>query len=114
MLVGFNAADHGRAIEALTDEKVVASAMRTLQTIFGDRIPDPTRFQITRWAQDPFASGSYSYNAVGSTPATRKTLAAPLEGRVFFAGEAVHPRYFGTAHGAYLSGLRAAQEIHST
>ncbi|WP_363079367.1 FAD-dependent oxidoreductase [Leptolyngbya sp. 'hensonii'] len=29
----------------------------------------------------------------------------------FFAGEATHRQHFGTVHGAYLSGLRAAQEI---
>jgi monoamine oxidase len=30
---------------------------------------------------------------------------------LFFAGEATEGRYFGTVHGAYLSGLRAAKEI---
>jgi monoamine oxidase len=38
-------------------------------------------------------------------------LAAPLSGRLFFAGEATEQRLFGTAHGAYASGLRAAEEI---
>lgn len=114
VLLGFNAADRGREIEALSDEKIVASALETLRTIFGERIPKPTAYQVTRWAKDPFALGSYSFNAVGSTPNMRKALAAPLEGRVFFAGEAAHPAYFATAHGAYLSGLRAAIEIAST
>ena len=30
---------------------------------------------------------------------------------VFFCSEASNGDYYGTAHGAYLSGLRAAQEI---
>lgn len=111
VLLGFNAADYGREIEALTDAQIVASAMQTLKTIFGADIPQPLDYQITRWASDPFARGSYSYNAVGSTPAMRTALAAPLEQRVFFAGEATNKAYFGTAHGAYLSGLRAAGEI---
>ncbi len=111
ILLGFNAADQGRAIEAWSDQAIVASAMGTLRTIFGDDIPDPLDYQLTRWASDPFALGSYSYDAVGVSPTTRKALAKPLQNRLFFAGEATEHNYYGTAHGAYLSGLRAAKEM---
>jgi monoamine oxidase len=37
-------------------------------------------------------------------------LALPFEQRLFFAGEATHTDDFSTAHGAYDSGLRAAEE----
>jgi monoamine oxidase len=114
VLLGFNAADRGREIEAWPDREIVASAMQTLRTIFGADTPEPTDYQITRWASDSLAFGSYSFNALGSTPKSRKELAAPLGGRVFFAGEASSADYFGTAHGAYLSGLRAAQELQET
>jgi monoamine oxidase len=113
VLLGFNAADRGREIEAWSDERVVQSAMQTLQTIFGSKVPQPLGYQITRWAADPFARGSYSFNAVGSTPRMRNVLAEPLSQRLFFAGEATHHDHFSTAHGAYLSGLRAAKEVLS-
>lgn len=111
VLLGFHAGDRGRAIEALSDRDTVASAMRTLRTIFGPHIPEPIDFQITRWASDPFALGAYSYNPVGIHPRARDELAKPLRDRLFFAGEATDPDHFATAHGAYLSGLRAAEEI---
>lgn len=111
ILLGFSAADESRKIEAWSDQNIIASAMRTLRKIYGTGIPEPIDYQITRWATDPFALGSYSYNPLGIAPDTRKLLAAPLERRVFFAGEATEHDYFGTAHGAYLSGLRAAHEI---
>lgn len=111
VLLGFNAADRGREIEALSDEAIVASAMETLKTIFGESIPEPTGFQVTRWGQDPYAFGSYSFNSVGSTPEMRDTLAEALEERLFFAGEATSSAYFGTAHGALLSGLDVAKQI---
>lgn len=114
VLLGFNAADRGREIESWSDAKIVSSAMQTLRTIFGNDIPDPIDFQITRWAKDPFALGSYSFNPVGSHPSQRHQLAKPLNNRVFFAGEATEVNYFGTAHGAYLSGLRAADEIDNS
>lgn len=113
LLLGFNAADQGRAIEAWSDQQIVASAMQTLRTIFGADIPDPIDYQITRWAADPFALGSYSFNPVGTNPRVRKELARPLNKKLFFAGEATEQNHFSTAHGAYLSGLRAAQEMSS-
>jgi len=111
ILLGFNAADRGRAIEQMSDAQIVASAMQTLKTMFGAKIPNPIDYQLTRWASDPFALGSYSFNRVGSTPKMRKELAAPLGAAVSFAGEATEDNYFGTAHGAYMSGLRAARNI---
>jgi len=38
-------------------------------------------------------------------------LAAPVDGRLFFAGEATSPEFFSTAHGARDSGERAAEEV---
>lgn len=113
VLLGFNAAAYGRTIEAWSDQKIVARAMATLHRIFGSDIPEPLDHQITRWASDPFARGAYSYNAVNTDPAMRETLARPLNGRLFFAGEACHKDYFGTTHGAYLSGLQAARDVLS-
>ena len=111
ILLGFNSADRGHEIEAWSDEQIVASAMKTLTVIFGSTIPSPVDYQVTRWASDPFARGSYSYHPVGSTPAMRGALAQPLRKRLYFAGEATSTDYFGTAHGAYLSGVQAARDV---
>ncbi|MEN9230398.1 MAG: FAD-dependent oxidoreductase [Thermostichus sp. DG02_5_bins_236] len=111
ILLGFNAATYGRALESQSDGEIVDSALQTLTRLFGEAVRDPVGYQITRWSADPFARGSYSFNAVGSTPQMREHLAENLSGKVFFAGEATERHAFGTAHGAYLSGLRAAQEI---
>ncbi len=62
------------------------------------------------WARDPFALGSYSHALPGYAD-QRAVLAAPHDNRIFFAGEATHPHFFSTAHGAWMSGQRAADEI---
>ncbi len=62
----------------------------------------------TGWARDPLALGSYSHARVGHSDA-RKTLAAPVDDRIFFAGEACSGRDFSTAHGAYRTGVTAAR-----
>jgi monoamine oxidase len=63
----------------------------------------------SRWANDPFARGSYSHALPGQAGA-RAVLAAPVDGRLYFAGEATSPNFFSTAHGARDSGERAARE----
>jgi monoamine oxidase len=63
------------------------------------------------WGTDPFALGGYSYVLAGGTEAWR-TLAEPLDGSLFFAGEAtVGEGYNATMEGAFQSGMRAAREI---
>jgi monoamine oxidase len=64
----------------------------------------------SRWAHDPFARGSYSHALPGHA-GDRAVLAAPVDGRLFFAGEATSPGFFSTAHGARDSGERAAGEV---
>ncbi len=75
------------------------------------RRPKPTAVLRTRWGEDPWARGAYSFLPVGASPADRRRLAVPVADRLFFAGEATSTRFAGTAHGAYLSGRRAAREV---
>jgi monoamine oxidase len=65
------------------------------------------------WAHDPFALGSYSYAKVGRSD-ERAVLAAPVDGRLFFAGEACSLNDFSTAHGAYRTGVAAAEAAITT
>jgi monoamine oxidase len=61
------------------------------------------------WARDPWSLGAYSYGSQGAQ-AARATLAAPVDGRLFFAGEHCSDLDFSTAHGAYRSGVQAARD----
>ncbi|MFN8124488.1 MAG: FAD-dependent oxidoreductase [Thermoleophilia bacterium] len=65
----------------------------------------------TDWLRDPYARGSYSFHAVGSSPADRAALAAPGPDGVFWAGEATDAGFPSTVHGAVRSGRRAAAEV---
>jgi monoamine oxidase len=112
VLLGFNAADAATALERASDRDTASAAHEALRAMFGSRFPAPVAAQITRWGQDRYSLGSYSFNAVGTGPATRRALAGPdWGGRLWFAGEACAPDYFGTAHGAVLSGRGVAQAL---
>jgi monoamine oxidase len=66
------------------------------------------------WDADPYARGAYSYVPAGAMDA-RAALAAPVEGTLFFAGEATDLQgHAATVHGAIASGRRAAAEILRT
>jgi monoamine oxidase len=67
---------------------------------------------IHRWAADPFARGSYSYARPGMADCRAK-LAASVNNRLFFAGEACSPGDFSTAHGGWITGVAAAEQVLS-
>jgi monoamine oxidase len=64
------------------------------------------------WARADHILGSYSHALPGRANA-RALLAAPVDERIRFAGEAVSPGEFSTAHGAYKTGVAAAQALLS-
>jgi monoamine oxidase len=61
------------------------------------------------WRVDPYSRGSYSYALPGRAD-DRAALAAPVEERLFFAGEACSRNDFSTAHGAFRTGVAAAEQ----
>ncbi len=111
VLVGFNAGSQALRLESLSDRQIVSDAMRALRTMFGDAIPDPVRWVATRWGADRFARGSYCHVPPGASGEDIDALAEPVSDRLLFAGEATHRGHYGTVHGAYLSGVRAAALI---
>ncbi|MEH3101984.1 flavin monoamine oxidase family protein [Sphingomonas adhaesiva] len=64
----------------------------------------------TRWRHESWIGGSYSHARIGQA-AARDVLAAPVDGRLFFAGEACHGHDFSTAHGAYETGVASARAL---
>jgi monoamine oxidase len=104
----------GRFAQVLEDAGDGAIAAHSIDEIAGFLGNDFRRklkpLKESRWAHDPFARGSYSHALPGHAD-KRAVLAAPVDGRLFFAGEATSPNFFSTAHGARDSGERAAREV---
>ena len=67
-----------------------------------------TPLAASSWRGDEFARGSYSYAKPGHAD-DRAVLAAPVDRRIFFAGEATSLNFFSTVHGAYETGTAAAE-----
>lgn len=78
-------------------------------------MPEPVSFLRTSWSADPFALCSYSFQAPSRLGVDMRTLLAePVDGRLFFAGEATSVDAPATTRGALESGRRAAREIRRT
>lgn len=92
-----------------SEKNLLAQALASVHSVLKND-EQPRAFLIHDWQADPYARGGYSYVRVGGTGA-REALAAPLEGTLYFAGEATDVEQSGTVGGALASGIRAAGEI---
>jgi Flavin containing amine oxidoreductase len=111
MLLGGDAARRFDCKDGLSDDQVMAEAMATLRTLFGDDIPEPLSFQVSRWLQDPYAFGSYSFAKIGSTEQDYDQVAQPGGKNLFFAGEHTSKHHHSTVHGAWDTGKREAERL---
>jgi len=111
VLLAFHGGAKGFALEELSDEEIIDGAMKTLRVIYGDVIPQPEGYVITRWGKDPFAFGSYSHIPPFASGGDLDALFEAVGDVLFFAGEATNREYPATVHGAYLSGVAAAEKI---
>lgn len=113
VIEGYLGGSLARDLERAGDAAAAAFALDELAGLLGaDFRRRASLLTATRWGQAPAARGSYAYARPGAA-GQRAILAAPVEGRLFFAGEATSPDAFTTVRGAYESGLRAAEEVLS-
>jgi monoamine oxidase len=101
------------AMRDLPESERIERALDGFGTLLG--APAIARAEFVRgfahdWLHDPFARGAYSYLAVGGGDA-RLVLAEPVDGTLFFGGEAcANDGQGGTVNGALETGERAARE----
>jgi monoamine oxidase len=108
---GFFGGRFAQALEDAGDGAIAAHSIDEIAGFLGNDIRRKLKpLKESRWAHDPFARGSYSHALPGHA-GDRSVLAAPVDERLFFAGEATSPNFFSTAHGARDSGERAAREV---
>ncbi|KAK7507158.1 hypothetical protein BaRGS_00001093 [Batillaria attramentaria] len=103
-------------LETLTDDQVAADCTEVLRKFLNNpSIPSPTFILRSNWNTDHLYLGSYSYLSTESKDGDIEELASSLPGDrhpvLLFAGEATHPCYYSTVHGAYLSGVTASKKI---
>ena len=100
---------HAAALEVGGERAFFDFAVAELTSLFGNDFAGRLKpIAMHCWGADPFAQGSYSYALPGLAD-RRAVLAAPVEERLFFAGEACSRGDFSTAHGGWFTGTAAAE-----
>lgn len=111
MIEAYFGGTHAHTLEATGERAFFDFAVSELVGLLGSDFARRVKpIVMHRWRADPFARGSYSYAKPGKADC-RAALAAPVDGRLFFAGEAVSRTDFSTAHGAWFTGVAAADAI---
>lgn len=102
------------ALAELDETAVLDRALRGLARMLDLRRPRLEdlleSWRTHDWRTDPWSRGAYSYVGVGGLPVQR-ALARPVDGTLYFAGEATEPDEMGTVAGAIASGQRAARQV---
>lgn len=113
MIEGWFGGDIARALEAEGEAAFFAFASDELVHLLGSAMRRRlTPVAASMWGADPWARGAYSHALPGHAQ-DRARLGEAVENRLFFAGEATAEAFYGTAHGAWMEGRRAAGQALS-
>jgi monoamine oxidase len=117
VLVGWAGGPHATRLSGRAPRAVIGAALATLARGFGrpraalEDLLDGA--EVIDWRADPLAGGGYAVFPPGAA-GVPEVLARPVEGTLFFAGEATVLGAAGTVHGAVESGERAARQVLAT
>ncbi|XP_062257224.1 peroxisomal N(1)-acetyl-spermine/spermidine oxidase-like [Platichthys flesus] len=121
VLCGWIAGHESEHMETLTEQEVTHAVTQLIRRFTGNPTISPRRVLRSQWFHDPWTCGSYSYPGKGCSEQDLENMREPLPVKgsqskplqVLFAGEATHPCYYSTVHGALLSGRREADRLIS-
>jgi monoamine oxidase len=109
IVIGYVGGGLARELELAGAAAMTDFALAELVGMFGaDARCAVRKTSCTGWLNDPWSRGAYSAARPGHAH-RRADLAAPVADRLFFAGEACSIEACATCHGAYLSGVAAAE-----
>ncbi|XP_018328578.1 spermine oxidase-like isoform X2 [Agrilus planipennis] len=122
VLLGWLTGPGAVEIEKLASEQVMDACLYILEQFVGCtcKVPSPQCAIVSKWNTNPNFLGTWSYRSMDTQKLQTCALhlAEPIKKRhkniLLFAGEATHPYYFSTVHGAVESGFREADRIAST
>lgn len=108
---GFLAGPLGAELERAGPAAMLAAGREALAKVYGSEILSHIGASTcSAWQSEPWVRGAYGAALPGQAH-RRKDLATPIDGKLFFAGEAVSLDFFSTAHGAHLTGIAAAEAV---
>ncbi len=117
LLIGVASGNFAKTLEGLPKEQVRDRFKTLINSKYDNINLNVIDWTVTDWAHNRLVGGAYSYTIADGGPAddpfplSARDLLQTTHQNVFFAGEADWTKAYGTIHGAYYSGQRAAQAL---
>ena len=115
VLTGWSGGPHAEKISSLKEEEILQKAIDSLSAIFNLSTAflqeQLLYWHVANWVQDRFTCGGYSYDVVNGA-AAKKILQQPVNGKIYFAGEALFEGVeIGTVEAAIVNGRDTAHRM---
>ncbi|KAE9025471.1 hypothetical protein PF011_g3018 [Phytophthora fragariae] len=115
LITGFAGALYAESFVGVDHDKIIENFLDQLDMIYGT-VDEPTpahkyfvRGMYKDWGDEPWIGGGYAFPRVGQSDTASQDLAAPVDNRIFFAGEATAFEQPGmSVHAAIDTGTRAS------
>ena len=111
ILLGLSVGDYALTADRMSDSEMVEDALEVLRNVWEDDVGTPTQVLATHWAEDPYTLGAYAFPQPGNRKSDFDDLGEPIEDCLILIGEHTIFDYAGTTHGAFMTGVRAAEYI---
>lgn len=91
------------------DTQLIQTILSELDKMFdGKATPSYIKHVTQNWSREPYIGGSYTH---GDNSNAAPVLKAPIDGKIYFAGETYAPEDYATVHGAAQSAFVAVEQI---
>ena len=95
-----------------TDQEIIDKILAELDEVFdGKASQNYIKHVIQNWSKEPYIRGSYSSDFSNDRTRTMEDLMAPVEKKVYFAGEALSDENQATVHGASETAYTAIEAL---
>ena len=110
ILTAWSAGEIVEELELENDDDTLDRVISNLRKMFGESVPEPTKFLVTRWLTDPYSRGVHTFGKLGvDTERAKEEIRRPVSGNMFFSGEAVG--YGSDVSAAFDSGIAVADKV---
>ncbi|KAL1460642.1 hypothetical protein WDU94_012605, partial [Cyamophila willieti] len=118
VLLGWVGGACAEQVERVSETEIGVQCTQLLTHFLRREVPPPCRVVRSAWSSNNFIRGAYSHTTtqcdqqgLHARDLTHPVVSTQGGSRVYFAGEALHEKYFSTTHGAFLSGEEQAEQI---
>ncbi|KAF4322749.1 hypothetical protein G195_002195 [Phytophthora kernoviae 00238/432] len=118
LITGYAGALYAERFVNMDTDKIIQGFLDQLDLLYGTvEEPSPARKYFVKgmykdWGDEEYVGGGYAFPRVGQSDSASRNLAEPVDGRVFFAGEATAFEQPGmSVHAAVDTGTRASVQV---